>query len=98
MTKFSELGIIPKPNSFVGDKIKMDKLLNQEIKVLDFRIDPSIKKENTNYLTLHIERNNQKHIVFTSSKILMQMISEVAKDKFPFTTTIVKNNDYPEFT
>ncbi len=98
MTKFSDLGITPKPNSFVGDKIKIDKLLNQEIKVLDFKITTSIKKENTNYLTLHIEKNETKYVVFTGSKILMQMISEVAKDKFPFTTTIVKNNDYPEFT
>lgn len=98
MTKFSDLGIKAKPNSFVGDKMKIDKIINQEIKVLDFKIDKSTKKENSDYLTLQIEKNDTKFVVFTGSKILMQMISEVSKDNFPFTTTIVKNNDYPEFT
>lgn len=98
MNAFKDLGIKAQPNSFVGDKLKLDKILNQEIKVLEFKIDKSIKKENSDYLTLQIEKNETKYVVFTGSKILMQMISEVPKDKFPFTTTIVKTNDYPEFT
>jgi hypothetical protein len=98
MTKFKDLGIKAQPNCFVGDKMKIDKILNQEIKVTGFKIDKSTKKENTDYLTLQIERNETKFVVFTGSKILMQMIKEVPEDKFPFTTTIVKNNDYPEFT
>lgn len=98
MTQFKDLGIKAQPNSFVGDKLKIDKVLNQEIKVISFKIDKSTKKENTDYLMLQIERNDTKFVIFTGSKILMQMIKEVPEDKFPFTTTIVKNNDYPEFT
>ena len=98
MTNFKDLGIKAQPNSFVGDKMKIDKILNQEIKVTGFKIDKSTKKENSDYLTLQIERNETKFVVFTGSKILMQMIKEVPDDKFPFTTTIVKNNEYPEFT
>jgi hypothetical protein len=98
MNNFKELGIIAKPNSFVGDKLKIDKVLNQEIKVHAFKIGLSVKKENTDYLTMQIEKNDTKYVIFTGSKILMQMIKEVPEDKFPFITTIVKNNDYPEFT
>jgi UDP-N-acetyl-D-mannosaminuronic acid transferase (WecB/TagA/CpsF family) len=98
MTAFKDLGITAKPNSFVGDKIKLDKIINQEITVHAFKIDKSTKKENSDYLTIQFERNETKYVVFTGSKILMQMINEVPADKFPFKTTIVKNNDYPEFT
>ena len=98
MTAFKDLGITPKPNSFTGDKIKIDKVLNQEITIHAFKIDKSTKKENTNYLTIQIEKSGTRYVIFTGSKILMQMIQEVPEDKFPITTTIVKNNDYPEFT
>lgn len=98
MTAFKDLGIKAQPNSFVGDKISINKVLNQEIKVHGFKIGKSIKKENSDYLTLQIEKDKTKYVLFTGSKILIQMIKEVPEDKFPFTTTIVKNNDYPEFT
>ncbi|MBY0485667.1 MAG: hypothetical protein K2P85_00515, partial [Flavobacteriaceae bacterium] len=90
MTAFKDLGIKPKLNSFVGDKIKIDKVLNQEITVFAFKIAKSIKKENTDYLTIQIEKGDTKFVIFTGSKILMQMIQEVPEDKFPFKTTIVK--------
>ena len=98
MTAFKDLGITAKPSSFIGDKIKIDKVLNQEIKVHAFKIAKSTKKENTDYLTIQVEKNETKYVIFTGSTILMQMIKEVPEEKFPFTTTIVKNNDYPEFT
>ena len=98
MTAFKDFGIKAKPNSFTGDKIKIDKVLNQEITVHAFKIAKSTKKENTDYLTIQIEKDKTRYVIFTGSTILMQMIKEVPEDKFPFKTTIVKNNDYPEFT
>ena len=83
---------------FVGDKIKMDRILNIEIVIHGFKIDDSKHKENTKCLTLQIEKSGNKHVVFSGSKILMQMIQKVPKDSFPFTTTIVKHNEYLQFT
>ena len=47
---------------------------------------------------MQIEKSGVKHIVFTGSTILMQMIQEVKKEDFPFTTKIVKEFEHLEFT
>lgn len=98
MTKFSDLGIKPKTNAFVGDKIPIDKILNTKISVLSYTIGDSIKKKGTKLLTLQIERNGIKNIIFTGSNVLIGMIEQVPKDKFPFTTTIVRDSKRLEFT
>ena len=41
MKKFSELGIKPPEIGFIGEKIKISKILNREIIVQDFKIDKS---------------------------------------------------------
>jgi len=98
MNNFKNFNIKPIISTFTGDKIKIDRILNTEIKVLEFKIEKSKQKENTNCLTLQIEKAGIKHIIFTGSTILMQMIQEVKKENFPFNTTIVRNNEYFEFT
>lgn len=98
MHKFSDFNIKPKVTSFVGEKIAVTRLFNLEIKVLDFKIEPSKQKEGTELLTLQIEKGGEKRIVFTGSTILIQMIKKVPDDKFPFTTTIKGDNEYYEFT
>lgn len=98
MNNFKDFNIKPEIQSFVGEKIQIKRLLNTQIKIIDFKIEPSKKKEGTELLTLQIERNNEKRIVFTGSTILIQMIKKVPKDKLPFITTIKGENDYYEFT
>ena len=98
MTAFKDLGIKPELSSFIGDKISIDRIVNTEIQVLFYKIDDSKKKPGTKFLTLQIEKTGTKNIVFTGSTILMNMIDKVPKDKFPFTTTIIKESQYYEFT
>ena len=98
MNNFKDFNIKPKITSFVGEKIAVQKLFNLPIEVLDFKIEPSKKKEGTELLTLQIEKAGEKRIVFTGSTILIQMIKKVPENRFPFTTTIKGDNEYYEFT
>ncbi|SKB63535.1 hypothetical protein SAMN05660477_00395 [Soonwooa buanensis] len=98
MFNFSDFKIKPKENTFIGKKMDVDDVLNIEIAVLGFEIKDSTKKAGTKYLTLQIEVNENKRVVFTGSKTLMDLISQVPKDGFPFKTTIKKNDKRLEFT
>lgn len=98
MKSFKDFNIKPELNSFIGDKVKIDRIINTEIVVHDYKVSPSSQRENTNCLTLQIERNGIMHVVFTGSTVLMQMIEKVPKGDFPFKTTIIKENEYFEFT
>ncbi len=96
MKNFKELGIKSEAKGFVGDKIKINKILNREIVVTDYRIAPSPYTEKR--LDLQIELNGTKYVVFTGSKHLIELIVQVAKEDFPFKTTIVQENERYEFT
>lgn len=96
MRQFSEFGIKPKPAGFIGDKIKLTRVLNREIIVHDYRIEDSNFKGKR--LDLQIEINGNKHILFTGSKTLIDMIQNVSEEDFPFKTTIITENEIPQFT
>jgi hypothetical protein len=98
MRSFKEFNIQPKTNSFVGEKIQVQKLFNLTITVIAFKIEPSKHHKDTKLLTLQIEKGTEKRIVFTGSKVLIDQISRVPKNGFPFTTVIRGDNDYYEFT
>jgi len=98
MKSFKDFKITPKYNAFTGEKIAIDKVLNIEITVFGYKIEPSKKKAGSNFLTLHIEFKKEHRVVFTGATILQQLIELVPKDDFPFTTTIIKNNEHLEFT
>ena len=98
MFNFKDLGITPKNTQFKGKKIDMDDIINIEIIVHGFEIKDSTKKNGTKYLTLQIEKDNTKRVVFTGSKNLMDLISQVSKKQLPFKTTIVKQDKRLEFT
>jgi len=98
MNQFKDLDIKPKINSFVGDKLKVRSLFNQPITILDFKVEPSTAKPGTDCLTLQIEKSGEKRVVFTGSKVLIDQINRVSKDKLPLVTTIKGDNDYYEFT
>ena len=95
MTSFKDLNITADHKGFTGDKIKIDRLLSREITVTAFKIEPSkfLDKGNGKRLTLQIELLGNRHVVFTGSGVLMDLIQKVPKEAFPFTTTIQKQND-----
>lgn len=98
MKSFKEMGITVTDKKFSGDKIKMFNVLEREIIVLDHKIVPSTQKAGTSCLTLQIQLNGEKRIVFTGSNCLMDAIRQVPEDDFPFMTTIVKKNEHYQFT
>lgn len=98
MNNFKDFGIKPRINTFVGDKISVQRLFNLQIKVLDFKIEPSKQKEGTELLTLQIEKSGEKRVVFTGSTVLIDQIKRVPENKFPFVTAIKGDNEYYEFT
>lgn len=97
-SKFSDFKIKTPTQSLVGDKIKVARILNREITVIDYRIEPSKYGDSGRCLYLQIEMNNTKHVVFTGSSPLIQQIEQVPREGFPFLTTIIKDDQRYEFT
>lgn len=99
MKKFSELGIENSTSGFIGDKIKIDRILNREIIVHEFEIkDSKFDNGSGKCLYIQIELDGNKRVLFTGSVVLMDTIQKIADDDFPFTTKIIKDNDHFEFT
>lgn len=99
MNSFSQFGITPSSKSFEGDKIKIDRVLNKQIIVDDYKIEASkYEKGNGKCLYLQIHVDNTKRVLFTGSSSLMEMIERVPKEGFPFTTTIVRENERFQFS
>lgn len=101
MKSFSQFNIQPSTRGFEGGKIKMSKILNCEIVVHHFKIEDSkvFKERGTGKcLQLQISHNNEKHVIFTGSSGLIEVIQKIPENGFPFTTTIVEDNDRYMFT
>lgn len=100
MKKFSEMGIKPNCSAMLGEKIKINKVLNRTITILSFKIEESKYQKNKSgkCLYLQIECDSEKRIIFTGSDVLISMIQQVEKQDFSFETIIVKENEHFEFT
>lgn len=99
MTKrFSDFGIKSPVQMFTGDKIRIQRILNREIQVHDFRIEPSKFGDTSKCLYLQIEMDGTRYVVFTGSNTLMELIQQVPRAGFPFATTIVQEEQRFEFT
>lgn len=96
MKSFKEFNIVTAIKGFVGDKIKIERILNREIVVMEYKIEES--KFNGKYLSLQIKIKDEMHVVFTGSNALMDQVQQVPKDSFPFTATIIKDNERLQFT
>lgn len=96
MKKFSEFGIKASQETFVGDKIKTSKVVDKKMIVHKYRIEES--KFGGKCLHLQISLNEEKRVVFTGSKSLMEMIERVEKGNFPFETIIKKEDERYVFT
>ena len=99
MKNFKDLGVSPTKPVLQGEKIKIDRVLNKEIIVHSYEIkDSKYDRGNGKCLYIQIELDGQKRVLFTGSGVLMETIQKVPADAFPFTTTIVKDNDRFQFT
>ncbi len=99
MKQFKDLGVTTIVQSFIGDKIKIERILNREITVYDYKIEDSkFNKGNGKCLYMQIGIGEIKYVVFSGSTVLMGTIQKITKEDFPFQTTIIKSNDHFEFT
>jgi len=103
MNRFSQFDIKTPERGFEGDKIKISRILNREIVVHHFKIADSKVKEfkdkgSGKCLHLQISFNNEMHVVFTAGTALIVVIQQIPADRFPFTTTIIEENDRYKFT
>lgn len=89
--QFNSFGIKPIIKAFIGDKIKVDKILDKEIIVHDFKVVPS--KYNGECLYLQITFKEEKRVVFTSGTALIETLNQIPKSDFPFKTTVIKENE-----
>lgn len=98
MNTFKQFNLPPAQQGFAGDKIKIKKILNTEITVLGFKIEDSKFEGKGKRLDMQIQLKDTKHLVFTSATNLMEDIQKVPKDGFPFSTTIIEENERYQFT
>lgn len=94
--KFSEFAKDDK--RLEGPKKRIDEVLNIELLVTGYRIGKSQytnknKDPNAKYLTLQIEINGVKFVIFTGSQVLIEQVEKYA-DKMPFLAKIVKIDRY----
>ena len=99
MNSFKDMGIKAPDDSYTGDKIKLNKILNENIIIHKYKLEKSkYEKGDGQCLVLQIEKNGVKHIIFSGSATLKSMIALVPQDKFPFETVIRMVDDRPQFT
>lgn len=99
MRKFNELGIKPPSDHLVGDKIKINKILNKDIVVCNYRLEESkfSKNKSGKCLYIQIEVDSEKRVLFTGSDVLIAMIQQVSEENLPFSCQIVKEGEHFEF-
>lgn len=96
MNNFKNMNIKTPPRGFIGDKLKITTVLNKEIIIHDFKLENSkiyTTRGTCKCLCLQISLNGEKHVVFTSSSGLINTIIQIEKNQFPFTTTIIKDDE-----
>lgn len=98
--RFSDLGITVTNKKFVGEKIRLAKVIGIEILVHAYYIKPSKYPErgSDKCLWLQISVDGKKYVAFSIAKILMESIVKIPEDSFPFLTTVINTNDFYEFT
>ncbi len=99
MKNFKDFGIKAETTSFTGDKIKIKRIIDKEITVLNYRIEDSVYGDGKKCLHLQIEFDNEKRVVFVGSVVLISMIQSVPRETgFPFKTKIINNDGRYEFS
>lgn len=97
MTTFSSLGIKRIERRFTGTKINKQYVIGKPIKILDFEICPSKKRQGTTYLKMQILLEGKKWFLSTGGKFLQETLKQVDRQlliKEPIETRILKTNGY----
>jgi hypothetical protein len=97
MKKFSQFDIKISARGFLGDKIKMSRILNKEIVVHHYIINDS-KVYKGKCLQIQISVAGTMHVLFTGSSGLIEAIVQVPEASFPFITIIVEEKERYKFT
>ena len=76
---------------FVGERIRVEEVLNKDLILLDFEIRPSKIEENKgrDCLYMQIEFEKRKRVLITGSAVLIDQCTK-AKDHIPFLTKIAR--------
>ena len=100
MKLFSELGITVDSAPMSGEKIKINRIVNKEIEVVDFELNASKFNADKCHkcLKLQIKIDGELRIVFTGSTMLIQAVQKIQKSMLPFKTTIIETNGFYQFT
>lgn len=93
MNKFSDFA----EEKFIGEKIKISKVLNKEIKVLAFQVKKSKIEKDDFYIQMQIEVDDERKVLFTNSSVLKDQL-EKYKDNLAFITTIIQPKKYFSFS
>lgn len=80
-----------------GTKVRLDKILNREILVTDFRVTKSKHHPGQDCLQIQFFVDNDVFIAFTGSSVLMDQITSVGEN-IPFRATVVKIDRYYSFS
>ena len=99
MNLFKNLGVELDSAPMLGEKIKINKIINQEIEVLDFEVNTSkFEKSGPKYLKLQIRFNGETRVVFTGANLLIKAAQKINKEQLPFATIIIEQNGFYQFT
>jgi hypothetical protein len=100
MKLFSELGITVDSAPMTGEKIKINRIVNKEIEVLDYELNESKfnAEKCRKCLKLQIKYEDELRIIFTGACMLIQAIQKISKSMLPFKTTIIETNGFYQFT
>jgi len=100
MKLFSELGIKVDSTPMLGEKIKINRIINKEIEVLDYEINESKYQEKSGRecLKLQIRYEDEQRVIFTGSAMLIRTIKKMDKQQLPFSTIITEQDRFFYFT
>lgn len=99
MNAFKDLGINTHVENFAGDKVKISKILNRDIVITNYRIQPSKYPKNKSGKCLHlqIEIDGEKKVIFTGSDVLIHTMEQVKKESLPIACQIIQEGESFEF-
>jgi hypothetical protein len=90
MERFSDFADVRKVLD--GDKIRIESVLNQEVTVLGYRVAKG-KHKTERCLTLQIEVDGGRRVVFTGSEVLISQMEQYGS-RCPFVATIRRIGNY----
>ena len=91
MTKISDLNIRVS-RKFDGKDVKIDKLVDEHIDILDFDVRPSTKKDNSTWVRMQILFKGEKCFVKGGYETLGAFLSQVDKSLLPLEDVVIKFN------